>query len=44
VESGGSPLEPFRRLMVPMAVLLFAVLTFALSSYAGMVTSTVRFQ
>ena len=36
MEGGGSPLEPFRRLLMPMAVLLFAVVTFAVSSYAGM--------
>lgn len=37
IEGDGSPLEPLRRLVAPTAVLLFAALAFALSSYAGMI-------
>jgi NhaP-type Na+/H+ or K+/H+ antiporter len=35
IEVGNSRLEPLRRLLAPLAVLLLAVAAFALSTYAG---------
>lgn len=35
VEGGGSLLEPLRRILAPLAVLLFTAGAFALSAYAG---------